>query len=234
MAIFLRQRRWIGWEVLALALALAWITGSPAQAGILVGDAHAMAGWDGSVPLSTTYSSPPSLYSLNAVVDYAVYKPGYFNLSFPGDDPSAGARYVYAYQFFNNVNSTEYIKLFSVGLDGDEQVANQAQLTDPDAPAGEPATFAKFGSAPTSAAWAYSGLHGSKNVLPGQKSEILIFTSPFGPQWASTELTASDAVSAENPNGVPSPTPEPSAAILLATAVGLFGLLGFVRRRFRD
>ncbi len=31
----------------------------------------------------------------------------------------------------------------------------------------------------------------------------------------------------------PSPTPEPSAAILLATAAGLFGLLGIVRRRFR-
>ncbi len=57
MATCLRQRRWIGWKALALALALAWITGRPAQAEILVGDPNAMAGWDGSVSLSTTYSS---------------------------------------------------------------------------------------------------------------------------------------------------------------------------------
>ncbi len=35
-------------------------------------------------------------------MDYAVYAQRYFDQSFPGGDPSNGARYVYAYQFFNS------------------------------------------------------------------------------------------------------------------------------------
>ena len=52
MASCRRQSRWIGWKMLALALALAWITARPAQAGFLAGDPNAMVGWDGSVSLS--------------------------------------------------------------------------------------------------------------------------------------------------------------------------------------
>ena len=135
MASCRRQSRWIGWKMLALALALAWITARPAQAGILAGDPNAMVGWDGSVSLSATYSP----YSLSAVVDYAVYAKGSFDQSFPGSDPSNGACYVYAYQFFNSEPaSTVSIKQFSVGLNGHDQVANQAQLADPSGPAGLP------------------------------------------------------------------------------------------------
>ena len=55
-----------------------------------------------------------------------MYAKGSFDQSFPGSDPSNGACYVYAYQFFNSEPaSTVSIKQFSVGLNGHDQVANQ-------------------------------------------------------------------------------------------------------------
>ena len=240
MAICLRQPRWIGWEALALTLALAWITAGPAQAGILASDPNAMSGWQGSVTLSAARLS----YLLSATVDYAVYVPGSFDLSFPGSDPSNNTSYVYAYEIFDSAEptSTEYIKQFSVGLHGGGPVANQGDLTPPIGPAGQPSEPPGFGSAPTSAVWSYSGLNGSTNILPGQNSEILFFTSPDAPGWDYTSLLASHGLAPQTPatgvpargNAVPSPTPEPATMLLLATAACLFGLLGVVRRRSRD
>jgi hypothetical protein len=236
MGICLRQPWWIGWKVLALALALAWITAGPARAGILAGDTNAMAGWHGFVSLS---GSHPNHY-LYATVDYAVYAPGTFDLSFPGSDPSNNNAYVYAYEFFNNTTSTstEKVSAFSVGLHGGGPVANAGYLTPPVGPTGQ--TSDPPGAiTSTAAVWYYST---ANYVGPGQNSEVLIFTSPFAPEWDLTALSANYSVGAQTPgngivpvqgNGVPSPTPEPATMLLLAMAGGLFGLLGIVRRRFR-
>jgi hypothetical protein len=234
MDISLRQPRWIGWKVMALALALAGVAAGLAQAGILVGDTHAMAGWQGYVTLSSSAHS----HTLNGTVDYAVYAPGTFDLSFPNSDPSNNSAYVYAYEFFNTTStSTEKILNFSVGLHGGGPVANQGYLTPPVGPSGytsdPPGPIAS-----TAAVWYYS----SPNYVPvGQNSEILIFTSPSPPEWDTVALSGNYSMGANLPtngipargNGVPSPIPEPAAMLLLAMAAGLCGLLGIVRRRFR-
>ncbi len=234
MDISLRQPWWIGGKVLALAMTLAGIAAGPAQAGILVGDTNAMAGWDGYVTLSNSSHS----HTLNGTVDYAVYAPGAFDLSFPGSDPSNNTAYVYAYEFFNTTStSTEKILNFSVGLHGGGPVANQGYLTPPAGPSGNPSDVPGPITS-TAAVWYYSS---PNYVGVGQNSEVLIFTSPCAPEWDTVALSGNYSVGANLPtngipaqgNGVPSPTPEPAAMLLLAMAAGLLGLRGIVRRRFR-
>jgi hypothetical protein len=229
----------IGWKVMAVALILAWITARPTQAGILANDSNALSGWHGYVSLSSAQNSR----LLSATVDYAVYAPGTFDLSFPGGDPSNNTAYVYAYEFFDSAKptSTESILQFSVGLHGGGSVANQGYLTPPIGPVGQPSEPTGVINS-TAAVWSYDGLNGSTIVQPGQNSEILLFTSAFAPRWDSTAMLASHSLGAQTPgkgivpaqgNGVPSPTPEPASMFLLAMAASLFGLLGIVRRRFR-
>jgi hypothetical protein len=220
------------WKVAAVALALVCMPGRPVQADTLVGDPHAMSGFDGTVPMTGAKHG----YSLVASVDYAVYAPGSFDLSFPGDDLGDNGSYVYAYQLFNSGTSNVSIATFSVGLNPAAEVANQEQLADPISPAGDPSQPPGFTSSdPTSAVWYFNGLNGSVTVNPGDKSEILIFTSPYAPTWASTAMMASHSLSAQTPssgtpgqgNGIPSPIPEPSTMLLLVGAA--LGLLGFAR-----
>jgi len=242
MTICPRRKLRKGWRVPAFSLALALMLAGSAQAGFLAGDSDAMAGYHGTLSLSDTLGK----HTLNVLVDYAVYAPGTFDNSFSNEDPSDGTGYVYAYQFVNSATSTskEVIEQFAVGLNVHAQVANQEQLSDPNAPAGqlsEPPGFG--GSVISSALWSYSGLRGSADgVLPGEKSEILIFTSPFAPGWGSTSMQASYMISVQTPasgvaavfgNAVPSPTPEPATVVLMATAAGLFVLLRVVRRELR-
>jgi hypothetical protein len=235
MGICLRQRRWIGGKVAALALVLAWTAAGPAQAGVLVDDTNAMAGWHGFVLLSGASHN----HSLSAAVDYAVYAPGTFDLSFPGSDPSNNSAYVYAYEFFNNTTSTstEKVNAISVGLHGGGTVANQGYLTPPVGPSGNISDLPGSITS-TAAVWYYST---ANYVGPGYNSDVLIFTSPYAPEWDTVALSGNYAVGANLPtngipsqgNGVPSPTPEPAATLLLATAACLCGLFGMVRRRFR-
>ena len=241
MSTHLRQWQ-AGWGMLAVALALACTTARPAWADVLPSDPNAMAGWRGSVSLYDFVGARTIIYSRLRWIMRS-YAPGKFDLSFAASDPSNGAGYVYAYQFFDAASptSTEIIRTFSVGLEGDEQVANQGQLASPPGPAGIASKTPGFTNPyPTSAVWTYSSALGY--VQPSQNSEILFFTSPFAPEWDFTSVTTLHGIGAQTPasgviptkgNAVPSPTPEPAGLLLLATAAGLIGLLGVVRRRCR-
>ena len=196
MSVSLRR---VGGGVSAFLLILALTMAGAAQAGFLTADPNAMPGWSGTLSLSAAKSGA----SLNAAVDYAVYAPGSFDVSFPNLDPSDNTRYVYAYQIFDKSTSTASITTFTVGLNVAAQVASQEQLADPLAPAGQASATPGFTDpAPTSAVWDYTG---SNNVLPTKKGEILIFTSPFAPQWASASMLATSHLSAQAPgsNGLP-------------------------------
>src|SRR2546426_12007332 len=89
-------------KMILAAAAAVLLLGARAFSALLVGDANAMTGWNGTVNFDTVIAP----FTMKAEVDYAVYAPGQFNLSFPGGDPSAGARYVYAYRVHNTGSST--------------------------------------------------------------------------------------------------------------------------------
>ncbi len=93
------------------------LLGARAFGALLVGDPNSMTGWNGTVNFDTTFS----IYTVKAEVDYAVYAPGQFNLSFPGGDPSGGSHYVYAYRVHNTGSSPfsteKNPEHFTVGLD---------------------------------------------------------------------------------------------------------------------
>ena len=83
-----------------ICLALVTLTTASLHAVPLQTDPNGM---DGGVPAlwqgSKAYlqAAPVGTGSLNALVDFAVFAPAKFNLSYPGMDPSGGANYVYAY-----------------------------------------------------------------------------------------------------------------------------------------
>src|SRR4051812_44653540 len=63
--------------------------------------------------------------TFSASVDYAVYAPGQFNLTFPGQDPSAGSQFVYAYQLSNVGLATQRpIQSLSVGIGSGQPHSN--------------------------------------------------------------------------------------------------------------
>src|SRR5438552_10825429 len=87
---------------------------------ILATDLNAMAGFHGT----TDFTSNVGTLFLRAEVDYAVYEPGKFQLTFgPGSDPSNGTQYLYAYELHNTGtvgNSSDRDPDFlSVGFHGD-------------------------------------------------------------------------------------------------------------------
>ncbi len=158
-------------------------------------------------------------------VDYAVYAPGDFPLA--GYDPGPG-QYVYAYQLINKDTSTDSIQKITIGLDSNAWPLNIAEIPDPSPPEGVPSAPSFTGSPPGSAAWTYSS---TVNVTPGSKSEILLFTSQFEPQWKSSTLRGFGVgVIGNVTGGLPSPVPEPCAALGFLLAGGLFVLARLLRR----
>jgi hypothetical protein len=148
-------------------------------------------------------------------------------------DPSGNSQYVYAYQVFNNANppsSDLGVSIFSVGLEGNESPANIEEIS-----TGKTSfpTFATAGSPPVSksATWSYTS---ANRITPSANSKILIFTSPYAPEWDFCTLDGSTAFyqSPANPQqgaGIPSPVPEPCTFIMLGMAS--FGLLACAWRK---
>jgi len=206
------------------AAAAVLLLGTRAFSAILATDVNAMAGFKGTVDF--TAALPP--LSMNAEVDYAVYAPGQFNLTFgSGADPSNGARFVYAYQIHNTGTVGNSLQrdpaFFSVGFDGNENPQNIGFLN---IPAGDTSpsasTFIPVGSPPyASATWDFNP------VIPDTKfSEILLFTSAAPPEFEDASVQGG-GLSTQRRLPSPLPVPEPGSAL---AALGMSAAL-LIRRR---
>jgi hypothetical protein len=199
-----------------------------AQAGPLALDPNAV--WHGtSAPLFFSVVAGPTTFEISANVDYAVYNPGKFNLSFgAGADPSGGTQYVYAYEVFNTGangpnTAAQPISIFTEGLGPNANAQNIEAL---------PIVFGNFGqlpdnssfagAPPTSGRWDYT----THNLPLGAATQILLFTSPHGPILQPGSVSGG-GLGASQP--LPSPAPEPSSVILLV--MGGLAVLA-MRRRF--
>jgi hypothetical protein len=215
--------KWFFYGVISAAVAGGLLLPATAHAGLLASDANAELGWHDTKP----YIGNPFPFLTDKIIgnmDYAVYRPGKFDLSFPDQDPSEGAEYVYAYQFFCDPTSTDKVVTLTVGLDGDETPSDIMWIEeDPDNPSGVEPDMYWFGGTvnPTSALWSFDA-----GVSSSEKSKILIFTSPFGPQKDLATLSGeSSAKTWLESDGLPSPVPEPLTLLSLAIAGGLFILV---------
>ncbi len=178
--------------------------------------------WQGTRPY---FALPPvGAGQLKADVDFAVFAPGMFGLSYgAAADPSGGTDYVYAYQIHNTAGGAvgdRSISSMTVGLDGDESPAGIGFV-----PAGglapSSSSFIPAGPPFTSAAWSFNPL-----LAPGgTTSEILIFTSPHGPELDNASLIGG----INNTQLLPSPVPEPATFVLLS--LGAVALLVIRRGR---
>lgn len=195
----------------------------PAAGGILSSDGNAIQ-W-GNLQGSKSFTVDYYGFGVTAEVDHAVYAPGQFNLTFPGQDPSNGDDYVYAYQILNLPDSpTAAVTSMTVGLDGDE-------VFDVGSPLGHvgwlggtgdisPDTAEPIGSGPTSFRWDFPA-----TFVIDKTSDILLFTSPLPPEWDLATVSGTFAAG----NTLPSPIPEPMTTSLLVIG----GFLLMRRRRSR-
>ena len=154
-------------------------------------------------------------FLLDASVEYAVYEPGDFATAFPGQDPSGGSRWVYAYKILNEGPNLNF---FSVGLDGDEPVFDIGFLDGADidpSPAPHFVPDTPLNPGPTSAVFDFQ----SPFLTNGDNSDILIFTSTHSPELDSATLAGGFAVDAQV--GTPSTMPEPSTLAVLGLGLTL-------------
>jgi hypothetical protein len=244
MVTYYGQRERFRWGVLTFALlALTTSFSAPAHAELLSSDtAHAIPGWFDTKIVQFQEESNGKF--VDGSVDYAVYAPGQFNLSFPGKDPSNGTQYVYRYQLYNNaVTSSDYIKKLTVGLAGITNAAN-CKWIDPDPPyasGGAVPTLqvALIGTPnPTSAVWSYKA---SAPLNPGNYSKMLIFTSPYEPTSRLSTIYSQSTIAHWVDGGgnqynwwegqLPSPIPEPTSFCSLLIFGGLFTTYRVLRRK---
>ncbi len=232
MAIYDKKSGWFGGVLLVLAaLALAALWPIPSRADLVSADKlNAIQGWYGTDPIQFAESNGNNV---DGSIDYAVYAPGQFDLSFPGEDPSHGTQYVYRYQLYDSSSptSTDSIRKLSVGLVGVTDAANCQYVNTGPLYAGDGVapTFqvGLIGAPPTSAVWAFKS---SALLDPGQHSEMLIFTSPYGPTWAPATVLAPSSSNWWQ-GELPSPVPEPATLVGLLTAGLMFVAYRSLRRK---
>ena len=210
-------------KTMLLAAAAAMLWGTKAFSAILATDANAMAGFHGTQDFSTTIAS----LSMKGEVDYAVYEPGKFKLTFgSGADPSSDKRYVYAYQMHNTGGTADRdLGFLSVGFDQNSPAKfNPADIgmilvgdhgDDPSASSFIPAGGPPFNSA----TWNFQ-----TTIPDGHYSEILLFTSQYPPEFFDSSVQGGGL---SKQSRLPSPVPEPGTA-LAACGMGMTLLL---RRR---
>ena len=230
-------------KCVVVAAAVALLTAG-AWAGILKDDPNAYT--DGS---STTWRGRVEFRGVlmglwwAADVEYAVYAPGgSFTTSWPGaTDPSSGQHFIYAYQIFNDLGidpeypypsggpgmfgtkDKEHVTTLSIGINGsDEEVANIGYIA---ATGVKDPTYSEIN--PSSVFWEFIGGTGGANQINyGDTSDVLLFSSPHGPELDYATL------SGEVPDEgfLPSPAPEPATIAILA--IGALALWTQTGRKF--
>ena len=220
-------------SLVAVTLAAVLIAASLAVGGPLSIDENAMSDWQGTKAFSGSGAGLGFPPFFSADVDYAVYAPGQFQLSFPGlsfpgYDPSGGSDYyVYAYQIFHTgPASDDSLSQFTVGLDGDEILGGSSYV------AGTGIAPNSLSLTDTSSVWNYPG----NPIPPGEpdpSSAVLIFTSANFPELDTSTL--SGPVATVDTQLLPSPSsvvPEPGTVTMIFVAsVTLLGYFRLVRRR---
>jgi hypothetical protein len=225
-------------RILSCVLAL---SATPVFAGALASDPNSYLGaWSGSTSFQGyDYSvDPPVASNLIGYVDYAVYAPGQFALSFPGSAYNGFAptntEYVYAYQAFE----TGSAPLSSLSIALGNTAEHQLFFTGVDAANAIPVTGITPSSMSLSVAnglatWNFDG----PSVLQGQSSVGLVFTSPFAPVTSQGTTIDDGTVGLAKPlpspgsmTGIPN-TPEPGTMTLALCAAGAFALYRWRNRR---
>ena len=186
-------------------------------------------GWHSTVNPLTNPGVDWNGNKILARIDYAVYAPGKFDQSValgnPGD-PSFDADYVYAYEISGSSapvvsltisTAPGAIPLSYVGTNHvDNWTANLGQA---------PNISAFIGSV-SNAKWTFT------TQLPATTgfSNILFFTSPFGPRFNNAALSGGGTLI--NTTSLPSPmVPEPTTLTIAAIAAAFLLAAGRLRRR---
>lgn len=197
----------IAWKTAAFGVVLGLI--SAASGGTIATDINGMAGYQGTETYSYGFGAT-TLWTTS--VDFSVYEPGQFELSYPAASIPAG-HYVYAYQVDDIIagaygSSYAYVTRFSVGLTGeDSEVGIIASISTSGDVTPSNSSFAPATPPHDTAGWDFN-----PRVNAGETSEVLYFTSPYEPEWDNS--TVSGYLS--DTQTVPSPTPEPATIGLLA------------------
>jgi hypothetical protein len=174
-------------------------------AGDLAGDPDALPGFNGTA----YFDASVGLNLLYVDLDFAVYAPGqYPDDGVLGNDPSNGSEYVYAYQAFNLLGSNRALTTVSVGLIAG--VPNSNHSADPLAGVTGGVLPDAIFALPNSVVYDFY-----PEVNADQHSAVLLFTSPFPPVYGPGSIQSGGLSDQES---VPTPLPEPSAALLLLAA----------------
>ncbi|HBG78047.1 MAG TPA: hypothetical protein DDW84_04250 [Phycisphaerales bacterium] len=170
----------------------------------LQSDPAAMAGFKGL----TTFNYSDGTSVLNVDVEYAVFAPGNYPV---GSTGLSSSNYIYAYQVFNKLPATNAgVDFFSVGI---PVGGNMNGI-------GTDATYGTLGGVnptdqmfPRSASYIFV----PSQLLPGQHSTVLLFSSKYQPIMRFGSVTG-DGLS---DNGIlpTSSIPEPATMALLIPAI---------------
>jgi len=206
------------WRLVVTVMAVLLGCAGLAMAGPIASDPNAIPAWRGTQQFYAT----SGVKKLQVDVEYAVYAPG----NYSGTDLTGVTAFVYAYQIFNNLLGNAPVSSFSVGLDPTANPANIGSDAGSGTLGGTAPTASAFsGSPPTSSAW-YFFLNTIDPPPANEYSTVLLFTSPYGPQWAPATVMNGGL---GNTRDLPSPTPEPATLALMA-----LGGVGLLARRRRE
>ena len=215
----------------ALVAACGALIGSQAMAGPLSTTAFALndgfgpaaGAWRGTVLITGAAFGD----TITAEVDWAAFGPGGFQQYLNSQaiaqvDPSAPLEVTYVYQIASVTAASPGIDTLTVGVDAaDGRGIVLAPAFVPSGAATEKSP-ASGGDNTTSMAWFFNGAE----LLPGDVSSLLVFTSPFVPEFDFLQVNSGLAGPVVSPL-VASPSdrvyivPEPAAGALLAIAAAI-------------
>jgi hypothetical protein len=208
------SKRALGFGAGLVVLLLADLAG----AGLLESDPLGMPAWQGR----HAYRAVMDFLAVD--VEYCVYAPSTDPGNVPspfedrfGTDPSGGTDYVYAYQIFNDLDPDDFpdarsLIRFSVHLDDDEDPNHIGYV---ELPGGGGVDPNSWGFEPETAGWSFDP---TLNV--GQVSKVLIFTSPYGPEWDRGAVSGG-GLGVSDDDSMPSPVPDPGTVVLVAVGAAL-------------